>query len=160
MRHIIAIFSLLLVSTSLASPSELTLAGDPAIHLVLDREYEVIEIGNKDGTPMKDLRSYILQPKDDQSAAVVAIGSGGYHKTEEDIAKMCEGAKVTKADGEIAGVKTQWWRYRDSRHLYSTCAVTLRDKKGRKIPIYFDLVANTPERLAALEDACSKIEFR
>jgi hypothetical protein len=73
---------------------------------------------------------------------------------------MNEGAKVTKAGGKIAGVKVQWWHYRDSRPLYSTCAGTLSDKNGKKIPAYFDLVANSPERLAALEDACSRIEFR
>ena len=159
MRSLIVFLSLMLATALLATPSELKLSGDPVVRLVLDREYEVIEIGNKDGTPIKDRRVYILNPKDGQSSAVLALGSGGYHKTEDDIAKMCEGAKVTKIDGKIAGVKTQWWRYRDSRHLYSTCAVTLPRKSGKKIPVYFDLVANSSERLAALEDACSKIEF-
>ena len=160
MRPVLVMLSLLVASTSFAAPSELTLPGEPAVHLKMDREYGVIEIGNKDGTPIKDLRAYILQPKDDQSSAVLALGSGGHNKTEEMIATMFEGAKVTKIDGLVAGVKAQWWHYRDSHHLYSTCAVTLGDKKGRKIPAYFDLVANTPERLSALEDACSKIEFR
>ncbi|OIQ85600.1 hypothetical protein GALL_325370 [mine drainage metagenome] len=159
MRSALVVLFLFLVSGLIAAPSELTLPGDPVIHLVLDRDYKVIAIGNRDGSSAKDLRVYILEPMDDQSSAVLALGSGGYHKTEADIAKMCEGAKVTKVDGEIAGVKTLWWHYRDSRHLYSTCSVTLRDKKGKKIPAYFDLVANTPERLAALEDAFSKIEF-
>jgi hypothetical protein len=160
MRPVVAFLFLLLASTALAAHSELTLPGDPAVHLIMDREYGVIEIVKKDGTPLKDRRAYILQPKDDQSSAVLALGSGGHYKTEEMIAKMFGGAKVTKIDGLVAGVKAQWWHYRDSRHLYSTCAVTLRDKKGKKIPAYFDLVANSPERLAALESAFSRIEFR
>lgn len=160
MRSIALVVLLFSAYALRAVPFELTLPGDPAVHLVLDREYGVVEIGNKDGTPMKDLRAFILQPKDDQSSALLTLGSGGYRKTEDDIAKMHEGAKVTKVDGVIAGVKAQWWRYRDSRHLYSTCSVTLRDKKRKRIPVYFDLVANSPERLSALESACSQIEFR
>lgn len=156
--RLISIF-LLLASISTAAPVRLTLRGDPTVRLTLDQEYGVIEIGRKDGTPIKDLRSYILDAKDDQSSAVLALGSGGRHKTKEMIAKIYEGAKVTMVDGEIAGVKVQWWHYRDSHHLYSTCSVMLRDKRGRQIPAYFDLVANSADRRAALEDAISKIEF-
>jgi hypothetical protein len=160
MRVAILILFLFLASSSRAAPSELTLPGDPAVHLVLDREYRVIEIGNKDGTPIKDLRAYILNPKDGQSSVFFTLGSGGHNKTEEDIATMFEGAKVTKIDGKVAEAKVQWWHYRDSHHLYCTCAVMLMGKHGKKIPAYFDLVANSTERLAALEDAFSKIEFR
>jgi hypothetical protein len=160
MRPFIFILFLRLASTSFADPSELRLPGDPPVHLIMDREYRVTEIGNKDHPSMKDLRVYLLRSKDDQSSAVLAFGSGGQSKTEETIAAVFGGAKVTKIDGIVAGEKTQWWHYRESDDLLSSCVVTLRDKKGKSIPTYFDLVAKTPERLAALEDSCSKIEFR
>jgi hypothetical protein len=88
---------------------------------------------------------------------VVAVGKDARRKTEKDIADMYEGAKVTKVDTNIAGVKTQWWHYHDTHHLYATCDVTLRDKKGHSVSVYFDLTANSPDRLAALEDSMSRI---
>jgi hypothetical protein len=72
MRTALIALTLILAVPLLGAPFELTLSGNPVVRLVLDREYEVIEIGNKDGTPMKDLRAYILNPKDGQSSAVLA----------------------------------------------------------------------------------------
>jgi hypothetical protein len=97
--------------------------------------------------------------KDDQSSAMFAIGARGHNKTEEDIARMHEGAKVVKSEGKINGTKVEWWRWEDSHHLYSCCAFTLSYKEGTAQEFFVDLVANEPERLAALEKSFSTLEF-
>ena len=138
------------------------LKGSPAIRLRLDREYAVIEMRPESSgdAPAKDLRSWMFVPKDEQSSAVFGIGAGGHRKTEQVIARMYEGARVTKIPGTVAGAVVEWWHYKDSNHLYSTCYATLLDKAGLEHPVYFELVANRPERLTALEEAFSGIELQ
>jgi hypothetical protein len=101
----------------------------------------------------------MFTPKDEQSGAVLGIGADVHRKTEQIIARMYEGAKVTKIPGVVAGKRVEWWRYRDSRHLYSTCYVALLDKAGLEHQVAFELVANRPERLSSLEEAFSGIEL-
>ena len=133
--------------------------GPSAIRLEVDRDYEVreMEFERPAGTPPKDLRIIVFNPKDEQSSAMFAIGVDGHLKTEASIAKHYEGAKVTKLPGTIGGKPVEWWHYRDSRHLYSTCYTSFRDNTGIDRPVYFDLVANTPGRLSSLERAFSRI---
>jgi hypothetical protein len=71
---------------------------------------------------------------------------------------MYEGAVVRKVPGAVAGKKVEWWHYQDSQHLYSTCYADLPDKAGIEHPVYIELVANRPQRIASLEDAFSRIE--
>jgi hypothetical protein len=109
--------------------------------------------------PMKDLRIYTLIPQDEQSSAVLAIGRGGHKKTEEAIARNYQGAKVTKVAGTVRGRRVEWWHHQDDQHLNSTCYASLPDRAGVEHLVYVDLVANRPERLAALEAAFSGIEL-
>jgi hypothetical protein len=132
---------------------------DPAVHLVFDRKYDVLKIGHKDGTPLQGQLLYMMVPEDQQSSLTLAIGDGFHLKTEGFIADMYEGAKVTKVDGIIGGFKTQWWHYRDSHHLYSTCVLTVPYRKGKTLPIIIDLIANSSERLASMEVSFSKIQI-
>jgi hypothetical protein len=135
--------------------------GPSTIRLELDREYEVreVEFERPRGAPPKDLRIFILVPHDEQSSATFAIGAGGHRKTEETISRAYEGARVTKVPGAISGKPVEWWHYRDSHHLYSTCYTSLLDKAGVEHPVYLDLVANRLERLTSLEEAFSRIEL-
>jgi|1186.fasta_scaffold416226_2 hypothetical protein len=107
----------------------------------------------------KDLRIYMLVPRDEQSSAVLGIGQGGHKRTEEAIERHYRGAKVTKVAGTVRGTSVEWWHYQDDHHLYSTCYASLPDRAGVEHPVYFDLVANTAERLGALEEAFSAIEI-
>jgi hypothetical protein len=134
-------------------------AGPSTIRLEVDRDYEVREMEFKRpaGTPPKDLRMLVFNPKDEQSSALFGIGADGHRKTEETIAKHYEGARVTKVAGTISGKSVEWWHYRDRHHLYSTCYTSFVDNRGADRPVYFDLVANTPERLSSLERAFSRI---
>jgi hypothetical protein len=109
--------------------------------------------------PTKALRIYILVPEDEQSSATLGIGPGGRQKTEEAIARHYQGARVTKVAGTVRGRRVEWWRYQDDHHLYSTCYASLLDRAGAQHRVYFDLVANSPERLGALEEALSGIEL-
>jgi hypothetical protein len=147
------------IRVPVGSPNEVTLKGDPTIHLALDRLYRTMEIKPQEGTPNKDLRAYLFIPEDDQSSAVLFIGNDGCPKTEETIAQMHEGAKVTKAKGTFNGAEIELWHYRDSQHLYSTFSVIATDSAGTAKRVEIDLVANTPERLEVLETAFSLIDF-
>jgi hypothetical protein len=142
-----------------AAAFDVVLMDDPAVHLVFDRKYEVLKIAHKDGTPLQGQLLYMMLPEDQQSSVTFGIGNGFYKKTEKTIAEMYEGAKVTKVDALIGGIKAQWWHYRDSHHLYSTCDLTVSYRKGKSLSIIIDLVANSPERLASLEDSFSKIQI-
>ena len=99
----------------------------------------------------------MMVPEDQQSAVTLGVGDGLHPKTEETIAKMFEGAKVTKIDCVIGGIKGQWWHYRDSKHLYSTCVVYAPRPGKSPLPVIIDLVANTPERMASLESSFSEL---
>jgi hypothetical protein len=133
--------------------------GPSTIRLEMEREYEVreMEFERPAGTPPKDLRIIVFNPKDEQSSALFGIGADGHKKTEASIAKHYGGARVTKVAGTIGGKSVEWWHYRDDLHLYSTCYTSFVDKRGVDRPVYFDLVANSPDRLASLERAFSRI---
>jgi hypothetical protein len=154
------------VSSPLAKQSDgdvppIVLRGSPTIRLKPDRRYEIRQMPTtpEPDVPTKNLRIYMLVPQDEQSSAVLAIGPGGHRKTEEAIARNYQGAKVTKVAGTVRGTAVEWWHYKDDHHLYSTCYATLPDSAGVERPVYFDLVANTLDRLGALEAAFSGIEL-
>jgi hypothetical protein len=134
-------------------------AGPSTIRLEVDRDYEVREMVSERpaGTPPKDLRVLVFNPRDEQSSALFAIGADGHRKTEAAISKHYGGARVTKVAGMISGKIVEWWHYQDDLHLYSTCYTSFVDNKGIDRPVYFDLVANTAERLSSLERAFSRI---
>jgi hypothetical protein len=136
------------------------LEGSPTIRLTLDREYRVIEMRAESPAEASrsELRTWMLVPKDEQSSVTFGIGVGGNRKTEEVIARMYDGAVVTKVPGAVAGKQVEWWHYQDSQHLYSTCYADLPDKAGVEHPVYIELVANRPQRIASLEEAFSRIE--
>jgi len=147
------------VRVPMGSPNEVTLKGNPTIHFALDRPYSALEINPKNGAAKKDIRAYMFVPKDDQSAANLALGSDVHFQTEAGIAAMHEGAKVTKVKGTFNDTEIELWRYHDSQHLYSTFWVTATDSAGVSRRVEIDLIANTQERLEALEKAFSVIDF-
>jgi hypothetical protein len=158
-KETLATTGFLRIRVPMGSPNEVTLKGNPTIHFALDRPYQTMEINAKEGAPKKDLRAYMFLPKDDQSAASLAMGSDVYFKTESVIAKMFEGAKVTKVKSVFNDAEIELWRYRDSQHLYSTFWVSATDPTGVSKRVQIDLIANTQQRLEALEKAFSVIDF-
>jgi hypothetical protein len=146
-------------ATRIPAFREVKPVGPSTIRLEVDRDYEVreMEFERPAGTPPKDLRIIVFNPKDEQSSALFGIGADGHRKTEAAIAKHYGGARVVKVAGAIGGKQVEWWHYQDNRHLYSTCYTSFTDNLGVERPVYFDLVANTPERLASLEHAFSRI---
>jgi tetratricopeptide (TPR) repeat protein len=147
------------IRVPMGSPNEVTLKGTPTIHFALDRPYNALEINPKDGAAKKDIRAYMFVPNDGQSAANLAMGSDAHFQTEAGIAAMHEGAQVTKVKGMFNDTEIELWRYHDSQHLYSTFWFTATDSAGVSRRIEIDLVANTQQRLEALEKAFSVIDF-
>ena len=147
------------IRVPMGSPNEVTLKGKPTIHFALDRPYKALEISPKDGAAKKDIRAYMFLPDDGQSAANLAMGSDAHFQTEAGIAAMHEKAKVTKVKGMFNDTEIELWRYRDSQHLYSTFWATVVDSAGISRRIEFDLIANTQQRLEALEKAFSIMDF-
>lgn len=131
------------------------LGGSPTIRLTLDREYRLVE--TRPESP-DEPRIWTFVPKDEQSSVVFGIGTGGHRKTEGDIARMYEGAVVKRSPGAVAGRRVEWWHYEDSHHLYSTCYADVPDRAGVEHPVYIDLVANRPRRIASLEEAFARME--
>jgi hypothetical protein len=158
-KKTLATTGFLRIRVPMGSPNEVTLKGNPTIHFALDRPYGTIEIKAKKGAPKKDIRGYMFVPDDQQSAANLAMGSDVYFKTESIIAKMFEGAKVTKVKGVFNDAEIELWRYHDAHHLYSTFWVTATDSAGLSKRVEIDLIANTQQRLEALEKAFSVIDF-
>ena len=136
-----------------ATAGPTVLPGTPAIKLNLDREYSVIQATQKDSK----FQAFMIAAKDDNSSGVIMIGTGGFQKTEASIRK--EYGQPTKSAGTVNGTPISWWDYSDKNHLYSTGSVTLTDSQGKKHPFYFDLVANSAERMQALKKALGKISF-
>ena len=158
-KETLATRGFLRIRVPMGSPNEVTLKGNPTIHFALDRPYQVFEINPKDGAPKEDIRAYMFAPDDGQSAANLAMGSDVHFITEAGIAAMHEGAKVSKVKGMFNDAEIELWRYRDSQHLYSTFWVSATDSAGVSKRIEIDLIANTQQRLEALEKAFSVIDF-
>ena len=106
-----------------------------------------------------DTRIYLFSARDGQSTATLALGPLPFPRTEQSIAAQYDGAVVTKVPGVVAGRTVECWHYKDRLHLYSTCQAPLPAGKGRDLPVTVDLIANSPERLAALEAAFSRIQL-
>ena len=143
------------VSCANAADFDVVLMDNPAVKVTFDRKYEAFKITKKKGASATDPLVYMMMPEDQQSAVTLGIGDGLSPKTEETISQMYEGAKVTKVNCTIGGVKGQWWHYRDSRHLYSSCTIKAPRPNKPPLVVIIDLVANTPERLASLEASFS-----
>ena len=153
MKHLLfltSIFAVMLI-TSCASTSELTLAGDPPLKLKLDRPYSII-------SPQGGPRVYMLTPTDGDSSAVILIGEGGFRKTRSKIAK--EYGEVKTSAGQANGNQFKWWDYSDTKHLYSTGESFVISSDGKKIRVYMDLVANSAQRMKALKDALKTIQVK
>src|SRR6266478_950925 len=88
------------------------LPGKPSLRMNLDREYSGLFV-----PPIKtnlDCVSYMLAPKDDQSALVISIGEQ-CHETDTDaeLAKDPGFTGTTTGPGVIAGQKVVWKRWSD-----------------------------------------------
>ena len=152
MKYLFPILScLLLVLTGCASSSNLTLAGTPAVELTMDRSYSVISTSG-------GVKAHMLAAGDGDSSAVVLVGEGGFRKTKEEITK--EYGKVESSKGSVNGADVSWMDYKDAKHLYSTVDTTVIDDSGKKVRIYMDLVANSPERMAALKKSFERITLK
>lgn len=147
----LTLYCSLLLGCATAGPT--VLPGEPPIKLNLDRGYSVIQATRKDS----GFRTYMIGADDDNSSGVILIGTGGFKKTEASIRK--EYGQPTNNAGTVNGQPISWWDYSDKNHLYSTGSVTLTDSHGKKHPFYFDLVANSAERMQALKKALGKISF-
>ena len=98
-------------------------------------------------------------PPDEQSSAAMFIDGHFHNDTERSIAEMYEGAEVKKSAVKVNGKNVEWWRWKDSRQVYSNYIVTLADADGTARVIVVNVGANSHDRLAALEYAFSTIEF-
>ena len=159
----IAFLALVLFATigaNHAAPFKVPIEGTPGFVLTLDREYSGLELSATDPANKKNMRVFMFAPSDEQSSVIFSIGPDVEGDTEASIKAKDASAKVTKAEGRINKKKVQWLRWEDAKHLYSSCTVTLPDNAGTEHKISIWLIANTSERVAALEAAFSTIVFQ
>lgn len=135
------------------APNETTLKGNPTLHFALDRQCEVLEIKPNEKKKGGELRAYILAPADGQSAANITLGSEIPGMSEEGIAQLHSGAKVTKLKSVFNDEPIDVWRYRDENHLYSSFEKRISDTQGEALILRIDVIANTQSRLESLEKA-------
>jgi len=136
------------------------LPGPPKLHLVLDRVYDTFLIGPQKGKPDSGFRVYMFNPADGQSSATFGWGEGGHPNTEQSVAQMYEGAKISNKPGMVSGTSVTWWSWKDSHHLYRSCDTHLKSAEGTTYTVSIFLVANSNERLDALEAAFSGLTLR
>jgi len=140
---------------------EFLLAGSPAVYVLLDRDYWVLagweaKKGKKDA-------SYILNPKDEQSALSLTVDKGKSDRSGFDKSREPGFTGYTSREGTLAGSRVSWRRCSDANHLYSEATVTLRFDDGAGESVYTvraDITANTEARRQALEDCLAGLELR
>ncbi len=150
--YLLLIACLFVPIAGLAETFDVVLMDNPAIKLTFDRKYEVYQITDKKKkSEAPDPLVYMMLPADQQSAVTFAMGYKVPRMSEDSIAEMHKGAKITKVDCAIGQIKAQWWHYRDAQHLYSSCMIKVPRPGKPALPVCIDLIANTPERLASLD---------
>jgi len=134
------------------------LAGKPGIRVMLDRDYWALAAAGKGN----DSVTYILNPKDEQSALVMAVGEIKGTMSDAEIAKAPGFKGITKRPGIVANEKIFWRSWEDAEHLYSDCAILLAAsgiQDGKKYSVHLHITANTPERRKALEDHLESLQL-
>jgi hypothetical protein len=134
------------------------LQGQPSVHLILDRDYWALAIKKTKGQPV----SYILNPKDEQSALNISVGEDGHDRSDADLAKAPGFSKIKRESGTIATEPVIWRRWSDQNHLYSDCSVLLpakQDNETRKYRVRLKVTANTQERRKTLEDHLKSLQL-
>lgn len=127
------------------------LAGKPGIRVVLDRDYWALAATGKGNESI----TYILNPKDEQSALVMAVGESKGVMSDAELAKAPGFTEITKRPGTIANEKIVWRSWATDEHLFSDCSVLLPAsglQDAKKYLVHLHITANTPERRKALED--------
>lgn len=136
----------------------ISLKGNPGIRLVLDLDYWALAVKKTKDQPA----SYILNPKDEQSALNISVGEGGYNRPDADLAKDPGFTEIQRESGTIANENVVWRRWSDKNHLYSDCTVRLpakQHKQSAKYRLKLMVTANTEERRKALEDHLRSLEL-
>ena len=137
-----------------------TLTGHPSIQLNLDREYKIYLLVFDDGSLAgKDIHGLVFVPEDHQSSVSFTIGKDAHPRNEADLERTYKGTTVTMEKGNVDGMGVQRLRWTAPPHLCSSFTVTVSDTSGTLYPLAVTLIANTPERLAALEKGFSDIQF-
>lgn len=134
------------------------LEGNPRILVVLDRDYWVLAVPKKAGESV----SYMLNPKDEQSALTITINDDAPETSDVDLARDPGFTEITRQPGIIAHEKVVWRRWSDANHLYSDCTVQLPAvdaQDSKKYRVYLKIIANTPIRRKALEEHLDSIRL-
>jgi hypothetical protein len=137
---------------------EIVLPGSPGVAMVLDRDYWAVSVAR----PGEQADSWALNPKDEQSALVIAIGESFHDRTDSQLAKEPGFTEITRHPGTISGQTVAWRRWADENHLYSDCIVRLSatgDPAGRAHRVKLKVTANTEERRRALEEHLTSVRL-
>lgn len=133
----------------------LELSGSPSIRINLDRDHWVLAaIGAN--------TSYMLNPKDEQSALNISIGEGKRHRSDKDLSRDPGFGGISTSKGSVAGVPVVWREWSDEHHIYSDCIVDLQQitrnpDENRKVIV--NVTANSSERRDVLKRAMDTLEF-
>ena len=131
------------------------LAGSPSVEVVLDRDYWALVVTKEQST------SWILNPKDEQSALNIVVGDV-HDRSDEKLAEAPGFTRITRQPGTIAGEAVTWRRWSDENHRYSDCTVWLpakNDPLKRKHQVTLIVTANTVERRRALEERLASLQL-
>ena len=132
---------------------------DPVISVTMDREYGVLTLWIKG---MKDPAGYVLNPQDGQSAVSVMIGEPRFLQSDAALANAPGFTEIRRKEATVAGEKNVWREWSDAHHLYGDTLVNLTPDYGpgaKKIRVYLNITANSPERRQALEDHLASIRM-
>jgi len=136
------------------------LAGSPGVELVLDRDYWALVI-TKAGE--QSAASWVLNPKDEQSALNISVGEDVHDRSDEKLAEDPGFTQITRHAGTIDGEAVTWRRWSDKNHLYSDCTLWLLAKSDplkRKHQVSLIVTANTEARRRALEDRLASLQLK
>ena len=136
------------------------LSGDSGIDVVLDRDYWVLV--SWPANKSHDEISYMLNPKDEQSALVISIGKGTHKHTGIDWKLEPGFSGVAQRDCVLAVRRVTWRRWSYSSHLHSDCTAALSldgEVEGNVLTVFIDVTANTESRRKALEDCLSSLRL-
>jgi hypothetical protein len=134
------------------------LPGQPSVRLVLERDYWAVAIEKTKDLPA----SYVLNPKDEQSALNISVGEGGLGFSDEDRAKEPGFTEMKRESGTIANRPVVWRRWSDKKHFHSACTVLLpaiHDMQGKEHLVKLKVTANTQERRTTLESQLELLEL-
>ncbi|MGJ8641112.1 MAG: hypothetical protein ACSHYA_17105 [Opitutaceae bacterium] len=133
----------------------LELYGGVPIRITLNEDYWAL-------ATVGPITSYMLNPRDEQSALNISIGEGLFSQSDEDLRKAHGFSAIERIEGQVSNKPVTWRRWSDANHLYSDCTVYL-PVQGISEPVTnrvdITITANTEKRRLSLQQALNTLQL-